>query len=690
MPLAPQRPVSANTESLSEAMFRQALLIRLVEERIIELYPSDVIQSPVHLSIGQEVVAVAACAALEPEDRLFSSYRSHAYYIAKGGNLKRMFAELCGRQTGDAKGKAGSMHLTAPEVHFMGSSAIVASTIPHAVGDAYASQYKNESRITLTVFGDGATEEGVYHESLNIAALHKLPVVFLCENNGYAVHSRIEARQSYVLAQHAKSFGIPTTHVADGMDFTAVHTAMAAAVAAARSGQGPQMVVVDTYRYKEHVGPGEDYNAGYRGREDLQKWQKRDPLLNHPALVERFKDALVKEIDAAVAFALASPLPTRDDLLSDVDAPDAAAVYTPSQSLGQLPTGPMKYYKALFHTMERALAADKRAVLFGQGVDDHKGIFGTTTDLPKRFGANRAFDMPLAEEGMTGFALGMALGGLYPVTTHIRADFVLLACNQIINLAAKYRYMFGGRFEVPMLIRCIIGRSWGQGAQHSQSLQSLFAHIPGLTVIMPSEPQSILETYPYVIEKFRGPVISFEHRLMYDLDFELDHAALDRPTMPLTSRLVRKGKDVTIVATSIMVLEARRAAKYLQEKAGIECEIIDLHCVSHPDERMILDSVAKTGRLLVADTSWGPYGVVAEVSRIIATNAPQSLKAPIASLGMQPAPCPTAKALEDIYYPILGDVVNQAARLVKGPTHGIPLPDEKSMADTYKHFKGPF
>ena len=147
---------------------------------------------------------------------------------------------------------------------------------------------------------------------------------------------------------------------------------------------------------------------------------------------------------------------------------------------------------------------------------------------------------------------------------------------------------------------------------------------------------------------------------------------------------------MTIVATSIMVLEARRAAKYLQEKAGIECEIIDLHCVSHPDERMILDSVAKTGRLLVADTSWGPYGVVAEVSRIIATNAPQSLKAPIASLGMQPAPCPTAKALEDIYYPILGDVVNQAARLVKGPTHGIPLPDEKSMADTYKHFKGPF
>ena len=351
----------------------------------------------------------------------------------------------------------------------------------------------------------------------------------------------------------------------------------------------------------------------------------------------------------------------------------------------------MKYYKALFHTMERALANSKRTIILGQGVDDHKGIFGTTICLPKEYGANRVFDTPLAEEGVTGFCAGLALGGLYPITTHIRADFALLASNQIINLVAKYRYMFGGRYEMPLLIRCVIGRSWGQGAQHSQSLQSLFAHIPGLTVIMPSEPQSILESYPYIIEKYRGPVVSFEHRLMYELEFKLDHEALSTPMMPLTSRLVRKGKDVTIVATSIMVLEARRAAEHLQKTAGIECEIIDLHCVSHPDERMILESVIKTGRLLVADTSWMPYGVVAEICRIVATRAPQSLKTPIVGLGMHATPCPTAKALEDIYYPNLGTVVDAVATLVKGTkSHNLPLPDEKSMSDTYKHFRGPF
>ena len=174
------------------------------------------------------------------------------------------------------------------------------------------------------------------------------------------------------------------------------------------------------------------------------------------------------------------------------------------------------YREALFKTMRDALDKNPNVIIFGQGVDDHKGTFGTTHGLSQEFGSKRVFDTPLAEEGMTGIAIGAALNGLYPISTHIRVDFALLAMNQIVNLAAKYKYMFGGRFEIPMLIRMVIGRSWGQGAQHSQSLQSLFAHIPGLTVIMPASPQSILECYPYVIENHRGPVISLEHRLMYD------------------------------------------------------------------------------------------------------------------------------------------------------------------------------
>ena len=315
--------------------------------------------------------------------------------------------------------------------------------------------------------------------------------------------------------------------------------------------------------------------------------------------------------------------------------------------------------------MRGALEANPNAMILGQGVDDHKGTFGSTLGLAEEFGRERVLDTPLAEEGVTGIAVGAALNGMYPIQTHIRVDFVLLAMNQIVNLAAKYRYMYGGRFEVPMMIRMIIGRSWGQGAQHSQSLQSMFAHVPGLTVIMPSTAESILGSYPELIAKHRGPVLALEHRLLYDVSFRLGAAPKDSwPKAPLGSRLLRRGKDATVVATSIMVLEALRAAEHLAEAAGIEVEVIDLHSVSHPDEEMILESVARTGRLVVADTSWQAYGVGAEICRLVCEKQPQALRAPVVTLGMAKAPCPTAKVLEDLFYPNLRRLTHELARLV--------------------------
>jgi pyruvate dehydrogenase E1 component beta subunit len=330
-----------------------------------------------------------------------------------------------------------------------------------------------------------------------------------------------------------------------------------------------------------------------------------------------------------------------------------------------------------------------KTIMFGQGIIDHKGIFGTTTGMAEKYGHDRVIEVPLAEEGVTGICIGAALNGIYPINVHIRADFVLLAMNQIINLAAKYKYMFGGLFEVPMLIRLVIGRSWGQGAQHSQSLQSLFAHIPGLTVIMPASSGAIVDSYAHAVHKHKGPVISLEHRLMYDLTFEADHEPEVLGATPFSQRLVRAGTDATIVSTSIMSLEARRAADWLAAR-GISCEVIDLHCVSHIDADIIVDSVRKTGRLLVADTSWLPYGVAAEVCRLVCERDPGALKAPVVTMGMAPAPCPTAKALEDIYYPNLTTLTDAIARLVRGKNHGVELPHERSMADVYKRFKGPF
>jgi pyruvate dehydrogenase E1 component beta subunit len=350
----------------------------------------------------------------------------------------------------------------------------------------------------------------------------------------------------------------------------------------------------------------------------------------------------------------------------------------------------LSYREALHKAMYDALAANPHTLLFGQGINDHKGIFGTTTGLAEKFGKDRLIEVPLAEEGVTGICIGAALNGVYPINVHIRSDFVLLAMNQIINLAAKYRYMFGGLFEVPMLVRLVIGRSWGQGAQHSQSLQSLFAHIPGLTVIMPASSGAIVDSYAHAVRKHKGPVISLEHRLMYDLKFEREHEPKLLGETPFSQRKVRDGSDVTIVSTSIMSLEARRAGEWLASR-GISCDIIDLHCVSHIDPDVIMKSVARTGKLLVADTSWLPYGVAAEIARIVCEKDPSVLKAPIVSMGMAPAPCPTAKALEDIYYPNLTTLTDAIATLVRGKKdNGIELPHERSMADVYKKFKGPF
>jgi TPP-dependent pyruvate/acetoin dehydrogenase alpha subunit len=304
--------------SMYDQMFSDSLRIRLVEEKIIELYPSDKIQSPVHVSIGEEAVAVGVCGPLSKDDLLFGSYRSHSYYLAKGGDLQLMFAELFGKVTGGCQGKAGSMHLAAPEVGMMGSSAVVASTIPHAVGSALAAKLREKKQVIVAVFGDGATEEGVFHESLNFAALRGLPVIFVCENNSLAVHSPLEDRQAYRIEKLVGAYGVPYARVSEGYDFIRVRDAMVRAVDSVRQNRTPEFLEIQTYRYKEHVGPGDDHQVGYRSVEEFRRWQANDPLMTDTSRVETFTPRIAAEIDQAITFAENSPWPGEDVLLTDV------------------------------------------------------------------------------------------------------------------------------------------------------------------------------------------------------------------------------------------------------------------------------------------------------------------------------------------------------------------------------------
>ena len=307
-----------NHTELYKKLFRQALKIRLVEENIISQYHTDKIQSPVHLSIGQEAVAVGICHPLQKQDLLFSTYRSHAFYLAKDGDLNAMMAELYGRENGCCGGKGGSMHLAAPDVGFIGTSAVVASSISNAVGSALAAKLLNKKQLNVVVFGDGATEEGSYHESLNYAALHNIPVIFICENNQLAVHSKIADRQSYSIIEHVNVYGIETHRIAEGYDFVSIAEKFNKIVISVKKTPRPVFLEILTCRYKEHVGPGEDFSGGYRSKQDVNNWKKKDPLEMDQDLVEKYSSDLLAQIAQSVTFAEKSPFPTEKNLIEHI------------------------------------------------------------------------------------------------------------------------------------------------------------------------------------------------------------------------------------------------------------------------------------------------------------------------------------------------------------------------------------
>ena len=301
-----------------EKMFYEALRIRMVEERIIEIYPSDKIQSPVHLSIGQEHHVVGFCNSLTMDDQLFATYRSHAPYLAKGGDLKLFFAELFGKKDGISKGKAGSMHLCAPDVGFMGSSAIVGAIISHALGAAYSIKIKGQSNIVVAMIGDGATEEGVFHECLNFASLKDLPILIVIENNGLSIHSHIHARQSYDLNDLLGAYKINYLKVDDGFDMDSIYEETKEIRNKMIKEYRPFVIEMKTYRYKSHVGVEDDFDKGYRHKREFKEWYLRDPLVTNKPLIRRFRKEIMGEIDEAVEFAEKSKYPHFEELHKDV------------------------------------------------------------------------------------------------------------------------------------------------------------------------------------------------------------------------------------------------------------------------------------------------------------------------------------------------------------------------------------
>ena len=344
----------------------------------------------------------------------------------------------------------------------------------------------------------------------------------------------------------------------------------------------------------------------------------------------------------------------------------------------------LTYAEAVREATEQEMARDPSVIVLGIGVDDFKAVYGTTRGLLEKFGPERVFDTPLSEDGMTGVAIGAAMAGLRPIHVHIRMDFVMLAMNQIVNIAAKARYMYGGTVSVPIVVRSVIGRSWGQGAQHSQALQALFMHVPGLRVVAPSTPY---DAKGCLIMSIRddNPVMFIEHRMLHS---QRGHVPSDLYAVPFgKARVLAKGSDITLVGISYMTVECLRAQRYLGE-VGISAEVIDPVCLSPLDIETILTSVKKTGRLLLVDSGWTVCGASAEILAQVAEHLQGMPQIRWQRMGFAPVPCPTTKNLENLFYPNAQTVASTAFAMVHDNQRSwVPVHKE---ASEIVEFKGPF
>lgn len=345
----------------------------------------------------------------------------------------------------------------------------------------------------------------------------------------------------------------------------------------------------------------------------------------------------------------------------------------------------LKYVDALRESAEQAMDADKSVFMMGLDIDDHKGIQGSTIGLVEKFGPERVFTTPLSEDAMTGVAIGAAMAGQRPIHVHIRMDFLMLCMNQLVNIAAKSHYMYGGTVQVPMVIRTMIGKSWGQGAQHSQGLHSMFAHVPGMKVVAPS---NAYDAKGLTIQAVRdnNPVLIMEHRLLYSTEAYVPEELY---TVEFgKARVLREGKDITIVGVSNMVMEAMRAAELLAEQ-GIEAEVIDPVTISPLDFDTIEKSVNKTGKLLVVDNAWLNCGFSAEIVARVAESEKITAKPAVKRMGFAATTCPTTPSLEDAFYPNPKTIAVAAYQLASGKQDWVPADDQCQLA-YQTQFKGPF
>ncbi len=637
------------------SLYRALRLPRAVEDKMLRLIRQNRL-SKWFSGYGQEAIAVGCASALRETDWLLPMHRNLGVWTTRGVPLRPLFCQLMGREGGFTKGRDRTFHVGLPERHIVGMISHLAAMLPVADGFGLAARLGGTDNtpadgVALAFTGEGATREGDFHEALSLAAVWKLPVIFVVENNGYGLSTpTADAVPVENIADAAAGYGMPGV-VVDGNDIEAVIAVIKHAAWRGRQGLGPTLVEAKTFRMRGHE---EASGTKYVPEALFAEWAPRDPLARFRArlleggVAEAELDAidaeLVAEIETVAEWALTQPEVTSTPEAEAADLFAAPAIGLPTTT-PEAPRAEQRFIDALSSGLRNAMDADPRTVLMGQDVAEYGGVFKLTAGFVERFGRERVRNTPIIESGALGAALGLAVAGFTPIVEMQYADFITCGFNQIVNNLATTHYRWGQAVNVT--IRAPFGGGIGAGPFHSQSPEAWFCHVPGLKVVVPGSPEDAKGLLRAAIAD-PNPVLFFEHKALYrglkGAVPEGDYA------IPLgEARTVREGRDLTLVTWGVGVSWAERVAETFAAR-GAEIEILDLRTLVPYDRAAVLESVGKTGRLVVLHEAARTGGFGSEVASEVAEAAFTLLDAPPARVGGADLPIAFSKQIEAEVY----------------------------------------
>jgi 2-oxoisovalerate dehydrogenase E1 component len=605
--------------------------------------------------IGQEAISVGVVAALRDDDWILPAHRNLGVFTGRRVDLPALFRQLLGRDGGFTKGRDRSFHFGRLEHGIVGMISHLGAMLPVADGLALASQIKGTKRVVAAFTGDGATSEGDFHEAVNLAAVWKLPVLFVIENNQYGLST--PSAEQYAcrdLADRGKGYGIPGI-VADGNDLLSVYQTVSAAAERARRGAGPAILEFKTFRMRGHE---EASGTDYVPKALLDEWARKDPvarfetqLLEGGVLTAAERDFLRAEmkaqIESVVDAALAAPDPasTPEEEEARVFAPSLHGAAEPStEAIAAAPE--LRYVDAIHHALKVAMRRDARVVLLGQDIAEYGGVFKVTEGLVREFGKTRVRNTPIIESGAVGAAFGLALDGFVPMVEMQFGDFITCGFNQVVNNLAKTHYRWGA--GVPVVVRAPVGGGVGAGPFHSQNVESWFTSVAGLKVVAPATPYDAKGLLLAAFED-GNPVLYLEHKLLYRS--AKGKVPAGRYTVPIgRARVAREGRDATVLTYGVGVAWALEAAAALAAE-GKEVEVIDLRTLAPWDVEGCVASVRRTSRALVLHEAPVTGGFGGEVAAVLGREGFEWLDAPVARLGALDTPVPFARSLEEVFSP---------------------------------------